>query len=53
MAAGEATHTWQMASPYKVLVVIYVSAARSGTLGKYSRKTYRCGGRGAMETIHY
>lgn len=53
MAAGEAMHTRQMVSPYKVLVVIYVSAARSGTLGKYARKTYRCGGRGVMETIHY
>lgn len=53
VAAGDAAHTWQMASPCKLLVVIYVSAARSATLGKYSRKTYRCRGRGVMETIHY
>lgn len=53
VGAGDAAHSWQMASPCKLLVVIYVSAARSATLGKYSRKTYRCRGRGVMETIHY
>lgn len=51
MGAEEATRTWQMASSCKVLVVIYVSAARSDTLGKYSRKTYRFGGRGAIHSL--
>lgn len=33
---------WQMVVPYKVLVFIYVSTARSSTLGKYFMKIYRC-----------